>query len=339
MQLDKKFKNNLLENDKTEEDEYLTNPENNRLTVYPIKNPSIWESYKKQQASFWTAEEVDLSKDEDDFKRLSSNEQYFIKHVLAFFSSSDTIVNINIGERFSKDVKIREAIVCYNYQMMMENIHSEMYSLQIDNIVRDADEKTKLLDALLHFPCIAKKAEWQMKWIESDKPFAYRLIAFAIVEGVFFSGSFCSIFWLKQRNVMPGLCASNELIARDEGMHTNFAILLYSMIKNRVPEKDIHLMFKDAVMIETEFICDSLPCALLGINQDSMTVYIQYVADRLLVELGYNKIWNVKNPFDFMEKISMEGKTNFFEARPTQYQKSSVLNKTRDNSFNISDDF
>jgi ribonucleotide reductase beta subunit family protein with ferritin-like domain len=339
MQLDKKFKNNLLENDKTEEDEYLTNPENNRLTVYPIKNPSIWESYKKQQASFWTAEEVDLSKDEDDFKRLSSNEQYFIKHVLAFFSSSDTIVNINIGERFSKDVKIREAIVCYNYQMMMENIHSEMYSLQIDNIVRDADEKTKLLDALLHFPCIAKKAEWQMKWIESDKPFAYRLIAFAIVEGVFFSGSFCSIFWLKQRNVMPGLCASNELIARDEGMHTNFAILLYSMIKNRVPEKDIHLMFKDAVMIETEFICDSLPCALLGINQDSMTVYIQYVADRLLVELGYNKIWNVKNPFDFMEKISMEGKTNFFEARPTQYQKSSVMNKTREDSFNMTEDF
>lgn len=339
MQLDKKFKNNLMENDKTDEDEYLTNPENNRLTVYPIKNPSIWESYKKQQASFWTAEEVDLSKDEDDFKRLSSNEQYFIKHVLAFFSSSDTIVNINIGERFSKDVKIREAIVCYNYQMMMENIHSEMYSLQIDNIVRDTDEKTKLLDALLHFPCIAKKAEWQMKWIESDKPFAYRLIAFAIVEGVFFSGSFCSIFWLKQRNVMPGLCASNELIARDEGMHTNFAILLYSMIKNRVPEKDIHLMFKDAVMIETEFICDSLPCALLGINQDSMTIYIQYVADRLLVELGYNKIWNVKNPFDFMEKISMEGKTNFFEARPTQYQKSSVMNKTRDDSFNMTEDF
>jgi len=339
MQLDKKFKNILLVNDKTDEDEYLTNPENNRLTVYPIKNPSIWESYKKQQASFWTAEEVDLSKDEDDFKRLSSNEQYFIKHVLAFFSSSDTIVNINIGERFSKDVKIREAIVCYNYQMMMENIHSEMYSLQIDNIVRDADEKTKLLDALLHFPCIAKKAEWQMKWIESDKPFAYRLIAFAIVEGVFFSGSFCSIFWLKQRNVMPGLCASNELIARDEGMHTNFAILLYSMIKNRVPEKDIHLMFKDAVMIETEFICDSLPCALLGINQDSMTVYIQYVADRLLVELGYNKIWNVKNPFDFMEKISMEGKTNFFEARPTQYQKSSVMNKTREDSFNMTEDF
>jgi len=339
MQIDRKFKNNLINETEHESDEYLTNPENNRLTVYPIKAPLIWESYKKQQAALWTAEEVDLSKDEADFKKLTSNEQYFIKHVLAFFSSSDTIVNINIGERFSKDVKIREAIVCYNYQMMMENIHSEMYSLQIDNIVRDTTEKNKLFDALLHFPCIAKKAEWQLKWIESDKPFAYRLIAFAIVEGVFFSGSFCSIFWLKQRNVMPGLCASNELIARDEGMHTNFAILLYSMIKNRVPERDIVIMFKEAVMIETEFICESLPCALLGINQDSMTLYIQYVADRLLVELGYNKIWNTKNPFDFMEKISMEGKTNFFEARPTQYQKSSVMNKTRESSFNMLDDF
>jgi ribonucleotide reductase beta subunit family protein with ferritin-like domain len=339
MQLDKKFKNNIVESQETDRDEYLTNPENNRLTVYPIQNPSMWESYKKQQASFWTAEEVDLSKDNEDFIKLSKNEQHFIKLVLAFFSSSDTIVNINIGERFTKDVKIREAIVCYNYQMMMENIHSEMYSLQIDNIVRDPIEKNKLLDAILHFPCIAKKAEWQMNWIESDKPFAYRLIAFAIVEGVFFSGSFCSIFWLKQRNVMPGLCASNELIARDEGMHTNFAILLYSMIKNRVSVEDINTMFTEAVMIETEFICESLPCALLGINQDSMTIYIQYVADRLLVELGYNKIWNVKNPFDFMEKISMEGKTNFFEARPTQYQKSSVMNKTREDSFNMTDDF
>jgi ribonucleotide reductase beta subunit family protein with ferritin-like domain len=339
MQIDQKFKNNMMKKSYNEDDEYLTNPENNRLTVYPIKAPLIWESYKIQEASFWTAEEVDLSKDKEHFNLLSENEQHFIKMVLAFFSSSDTIVNINIGDRFIKDVKIREAIIAYNYQMMMENIHSEMYSLQIDNIVRDVEEKNKLFDALLHFPCIAKKAEWQMNWIESNKPFAYRLIAFAIVEGVFFSGSFCSIFWLKQRNVMPGLCASNELIARDEGMHTNFAILLYSMIKHRVPEKDIVLMFKEAVQIETEFICESLPCALLGINQDSMTCYIQFVADRLLVELGYNKIWNVKNPFDFMEKISMEGKTNFFESRPTQYQKSSVMNKTRDESFKMLDDF
>ena len=339
MQLDQKFKNNLMNTLQNEEDEIIINPENNRLTVYPIMFPTIWKHYKKQQAAFWTAEEIDFSKDYNDFQKLSSNEQHFIKRVLAFFSSSDTIVNINIGERFSKDVKIREAIVTYNYQMMMENIHSETYSLQIDNIIRDTDEKNTLLNSLLYFPCIAKKAEWQMKWIESDKPFAYRLIAFAIVEGVFFSGSFCSIFWLKQRNVMPGLCASNELIARDEGMHTNFAILLYSMIKNRVPEKDIINMFNEAVMIETEFICESLPCALLGINKESMAQYIQYVADRLLVELGYNKIWNTKNPFDFMEKISMEGKTNFFEARPTQYQKSSVMNKTREDSFNMTEDF
>lgn len=339
MEINNKFKNNLKDVNSSDKDEYLTNPENNRLTIYPIEHPLIWESYKLQQAAGWTAEEIDFSKDYSDFQKLNTNERHFIKMVLAFFSASDTIVNINIGERFSKDVKIREAIVAYNYQMMMENIHSETYSLQIDNIIRDPDEKSKLLDALRHFPCIAKKAEWQLKWIESNESFAYRLLAFAIVEGVFFSGSFCSIFWLKQKNVMPGLCASNELIARDEGMHTNFAILLYSMIKNKISEEKVHAMFKDAVDIETEFICSSLPCALLGINSDSMTVYIQYVADRLIVELGYNKIWNVKNPFDFMERISMEGKTNFFEARPTQYQKSAVMNKTRNTSFEMTEDF
>jgi ribonucleotide reductase beta subunit family protein with ferritin-like domain len=558
MEINNKFKSNLSNSKEINKDEYLTNPDNNRLTIYPIENPKIWESYKKQQAAFWTAEEIDFSKDYADFQKLNENEKHFIKQVLAFFSASDTIVNINIGEKFSKDVKIREAIVTYNYQMMIENVHcvsgdtqiltdtgyhqiklllnqpvnvwngkkfsptivkytgmskllrvtltngmsldctpnhkwfiniddkktvvltnalqvgqqifnynlpvinntynntitalsnflnqetsrvinnviyayhpdlyylqtiqlllttinimstlnsktktiyinmnllpkeikitnaykiqcdefkyiacmnivsieeldgihdtycfteeeehagifngiltgqSETYSLQIDNIIRDPDEKLKLLDALQYFPCITKKAEWQLKWIESTEPFAYRLLAFAIVEGVFFSGSFCSIFWLKQKNVMPGLCASNELIARDEGMHTNFAILLYSMIKNKISEEKVHLMFKDAVEIETEFIVSSLPCALLGINSDLMTIYIQYVADRLIVELGYNKIWNVKNPFDFMEKISMEGKTNFFEARPTQYQKSSVMNKTRDNTFEMTDDF
>jgi len=570
MDLDIKFKNNLTITNEKEKKEYLTNPENNRLTIYPLKNHTIWESYKKQLAAFWTAEEIDFSKDYSDFNKLNSNEKHFIKMVLAFFSASDTIVNINLSERFTKDVKVREAIVAYNFQMMMENIHcvhedtmiltdngyfkiydlldcqvkvwngekfsettikytgdsklyhvelsngmslkctpnhkwfindskiktcelkeghiisnyvlpildipythspineasvpinysyatkllwlsniiykgsvidgniyistnkfkdaynvdkyfndiqlllttmnirsivnkesiiinikdlpdkfdslkkfkndnnlfdqitvskitkldeiyktycftekerhagifngiltgqSETYSLQIDNIVRDPEEKNELFDAIRKFPCIAKKAEWQLKWIESDKPFSYRLIAFAIVEGVFFSGSFCSIFWLKQRNIMPGLCASNELIARDEGMHTNFAILLYSMIQNRIAESEIHEMFIDAVNIEIEFICESLPCAMLGINSDSMTVYIKYVADRLLIELGYNKIWNVQNPFDFMEKISMEGKTNFFEARPTQYQKSSVMNKTRESSFTLTDDF
>ncbi len=337
--LDSKLKNNVIKPIDNSNTEYLLNPENNRLTIYPIKNESIWQSYKKQQAAFWTAEEIDFSKDYGDFVKLNSNEQHFIKMILAFFSSSDTIVNINIGERFSNDVKIREAIVAYDWQKMIENIHSETYSLQIDNIVRDPVEKVKLFNAVKEFQCIADKANWALKWIESNDSFAMRLIAFAIVEGVFFSGSFCSIFWLKKRNVMPGLCASNELIARDEGAHTNFAVLLYSMLENKVPESDVHAMFMDAVEIERKFICESLPCALLGMNSNSMTEYIQFVADRLLLDLGYSKFFNVKNPFDFMESISIEGKTNFFEARPTQYQKASVLNKSRDNTFNLTDDF
>ncbi len=341
-ELDTKLKNNVFQNnslDTKEHDEYLLNPENNRLTIYPIQNPTIWQAYKKQQATFWTAEEIDFSKDYDHFLNLNSNEQHFIKMILAFFSSSDTIVNINLGERFLNDVKIREAITAYTFQMMMEGVHSETYSLQIDNIVRDPEEKQKLFDAIKNFPCIAKKADWAIKWIESDDSFAKRLIAFAIFEGVYFSGSFCAIFWFKKKNLMPGLCASNELIARDEGLHCSFAVLLYSMLKNKLDEKVIHEMFKDAVEVEREFICDSLPCALLGMNSKLMTEYIEFVADRLLVDLGYNKIWNTKNPFDFMESISVEGKTNFFEFRPTQYQKASVLNNTKDQVFDFSEDF
>ena len=337
--LDNKLKNNINNSVINDTNEYLLNPENNRLTIYPIKNESIWQTYKKQQAAFWTAEEIDFSKDYDHFMKLTDNEQFFIKMILAFFSASDTIVNINLGERFSNDVKIREAIVVYDWQKMMENIHSETYSLQIDNIVRDPIEKDQLLNAVREFPCIADKASWAIKWIESKETFAMRLIAFAIVEGVFFSGSFCAIFWLKKRNVMPGLCASNELIARDEGMHCSFAVLLYSMLTNKLSETDVHAMFMDAVEIERKFICESLPCALLGMNSDSMNEYIKFVADRLLVDLGYNKFFNSKNPFDFMESISIEGKTNFFESRPTQYQKASVLNKTRETSFNIIEDF
>ena len=339
IELADKLKNSSHEHSSHETSEYLLNPENNRLTVYPIKNHKIWEAYKKQQAAFWTAEEIDFSKDYSDFIKLTDNEQYFIKMILAFFSSSDTMVNINLSERFLNDVKIREAIIAYQFQIMMENIHSETYSLQIDTIVKDVEEKDKLFNSISEFPCIAKKAAWALKWIESTDSFAARLLAFAIVEGVFFSGAFCSIFWLKKRNIMPGLCSSNELIARDEGSHMNFAILLYNMLTNKLPETFVHDIFKDALMIETEFICDSLPCALLGMNSELMTIYIKFVADRLLLDLGYNKIFKVSNPFVFMESISIEGKTNFFESRPTQYQNASVLNKSKDTIFNMNDDF
>jgi ribonucleotide reductase beta subunit family protein with ferritin-like domain len=259
--------------------------------------------------------------------------------VLALFDASDTIVNINLGERFIKEVQIREAIVTYTYQMMMESIHSEVYSLMIDNIIRNPEEKHIALNAIENYPCIKKKADWAFKWIESRDSFAQRLIAFAIVEGVFFSGAFCSIFWLKKRNLMPGLCDSNELIARDEGMHASFACLLYTMIVNKLDEKVVHQMFEEAYEIEKEFICESLPCSMLGMNNILMTQYIKFVSDRLLQQLNYNKLWNEENPFDFMESISMEGKTNFFESRPTQYQKASILNTGRDNSFTQLDDF
>jgi ribonucleotide reductase beta subunit family protein with ferritin-like domain len=601
LKLDSKLKNkiyNEIDSNNDKDNEYLLNPDNNRLTIYPIQNDLIWNSYKKQQAAIWFAEEIDFSKDYEDFNKLSNNEKYFIKMILGFFSSSDTIVNINLAERFLNDVKIREAIVVYTWQMAMESIHccsgdtlillkngyfpietlenkivdiwngkkfsetiikytgdsilyqielsnkiilkctpkhkwfieknnkkeiiftdnlkindkiykyelpiidpkdpeifinpyyhgyfsgtdstisieninkdkyfvpinysietklrwleglldafnsniikhnnldflnniqlmlhtlsinpyitydenkqnhclflnsdilfnlqklglcpknqinvnidyniinndliitnitkingihktfcfceheehagifngiltgqSETYSLQIDNIIRDKEEKNKLFNAVKELPCIADKIDWSVKWIESNHSFQTRLIAFAIVEGIFFSGSFCAIFWLKKRNIMPGLCMSNELIARDEGMHTQFAVLLYSMIANKISESQIHEMFKDAVAIEAKFICESLPCSLLGMNADLMKQYIKFVADRLLIDLGYTKIFHVTNPFDFMESISIEGKTNFFEARPTQYQKSSVLNKSREFNFVLTNDF
>ena len=315
--------------------EPLLNPDNMKLAMFPINFPQIWELYKKQQAAFWTAEEIDFSKDYNDFQKLLSDEQYFIKMVLAFFSQVDTIVNINLEDRFTNDVKSREAIVTYQYQIMTENIHSETYALQIDNIIRDPIEKDKLFNAIKEYPCIAKKADWAIKWIESKDTFAIRLLAFAIVEGVFFSGAFCSIYWLKKRNLMPGLCNSNELIARDESMHCSFAVLLYSMLKNKLNEETVHAIFSEAVDIEINFICESLPCALIGMNSKLMTEYIKYVADRLLADLGYNKIWNSMNPFDFMESISVEAKTNFFESRPTQYQNASINNKTKISDLNF----
>jgi ribonucleoside-diphosphate reductase subunit M2 len=306
--------------------EYLLKPENNRLTVHPILDTQIWNHHQKQEAAFWTAKEIDFSKDYDDFQKLSRDEQHFIKSILAFFAASDTIVNINLAERFTLEVQIREAIIAYQWQIMIENIHSETYSLQIDNIVRESTEKHKLLNAIENFDCIKEKAEWAKKWTENNEAsFAQRLIAFAIVEGIFFSGSFCAIFWLKKKNVMPGLCDSNELISRDEGMHTDFACLLYSKIENKLDYSIVKEMFEKAVEIEIQFICESLPCELLGMNSRTMTQYIKFVADRLLVTLNYPKIWNTTNPFDWMESISMEGVTNFFESRPTQYQKATKV--------------
>jgi ribonucleotide reductase beta subunit family protein with ferritin-like domain len=305
----------------------LTNNEN-RLTIFPIQYDEIWDMYKKAVSSFWTAEEIDLSKDIDDFNKLSDNERKFIKNILAFFSSSDTIVNINLGERFLNEVQILEAKFFYAFQMAIENIHSETYSLLIDTYFKDPVEKHESFNAIQYIPCIQKKADWCFKWInDHNTPFSQRLIAFAIVEGVFFSGAFCSIFWLKERGLMPGLAFSNELISRDEGMHVEFAVLLYSMIQNRLSEDNVHQIMKEAVEVEKNFIIESIPCSLLGMNAKLMSQYIEFVADRLLAQLNYNKIWNVPNPFPFMERISIETKSNFFESRVSQYSKANVGNK------------
>jgi len=319
--------------------EPLLDPDEQRFTPFPIRHKDIWACYKKQEASFWTAEEIDLSKDRDDWdNKLNKDERFFIKHILAFFAGSDGIVNMNLLERFSTDVKVLEAQIAYSYQAAIENIHSEMYSLLIETYIDEQKEKDVLFNAIKTIPCIKKKADWAMKWIKSDDLFSKRLIAFAIVEGLFFSGAFCAIYWLKTRGLMPGLTASNEFIARDEGEHCSFACLLYSKIVNRLDEKTIKDIFKDAVDIEKEFIIESLPCRLIGMNAELMSNYIEYVADRLLVQLGYTKIYNTVNPFDFMEKIGMEGKTNFFEGKPTQYQKAAVLNKTK-NDHSYTEDF
>ena len=278
--------------------EYLLNPEQNRYTIYPIQNKDIWAFYKKQQALFWTVEEIDFSHDYDDFSMLNENDQNFIKMILAFLSSSDTIVHINLGNRFLKEVQIREATVAYTFQMMMESIHAEVYSLQIDAIIKNENEKKQMLNAIYEFPCILEKSAWAFKWIDSNENFGHRLMAFVIVEGVFLSGSFCSIFWLKKRNIMDGLCSSNDLIFRDKRMHIDFAILLYSMLANKLSEKDVHMMFLEAVDIEHRFI-ENLQC--LGIDKHHMVEYIQTVADRLIIKLGYTKFYYSKNPFDFIK--------------------------------------
>ncbi len=299
----------------------------NRFVIFPIKHHDIWEWYKKMEASFWTAEEIDLSQDLNDWNnKLSDEERYFVKHILAFFAASDGIVNENLAENFVNEVQYAEAKFFYGFQIMMENIHSETYSLLIDTYVKDEAEKDELFNALEVFPAIKKKADWALKWIESDS-FAERLIAFAAVEGIFFSGAFCSIYWLKKRGLMPGLTFSNELISRDEGVHCDFAVHLHNHhLVNKVPKNRIREIIVDALNIEREFITESLPVSLIGMNAALMTQYLEFVADRLLVELGCDREYNTSNPFDFMDMISLQGKTNFFEKKVAEYQKSGVMN-------------
>ena len=310
----------------------------NRLTIFPILHHDIWKMYQNAVASFWTVQEVDLSKDIDDWERLSENERVFLKNILAFFGSSDTIVNMNLSERFISEIQPLEAKYFYTFQMAIENIHSEMYSLLIDTYVKDPLERTKLFNAVETIPCIAEKSAWCLKWIEDmNASFAQRLIAFAIVEGVFFSGAFASIFWLKERGRMPGLAFSNELISRDEALHVEFAVLLYSKVVNRVEDKVVQDMFRDAINIEKAFITESIPCSMLGMNSALMCTYIEFVADRLLVQLGYNKMYNVVNPFPFMDRISIENRTNFFESRVAEYSKANV-GKSMENMYEFCTD-
>ncbi len=305
--------------------EPILQPNDSRFVIFPIQHNDLWEWYKKQQACFWTAEEIDLHSDLVDWTtKLTDDERYFIKHILAFFAASDGIVNENLAENFVNEVQYSEAKFFYGFQIMMENIHSETYSLLIDTYVKDEVEKDRLFRAIEVFPAIKKKADWALKWIESDS-FAERLIAFAAVEGIFFSGAFCSIFWLKKRGLLPGLTFSNELISRDEGMHCDFAVHLHNNhIVNRVPKDRIKEIIVDALDIEREFVTESLPVSLIGMNAKLMTQYLEFVTDRLLVEFGCEKVYDVVNPFDFMEMISLEGKTNFFEKRVSEYQKAGV---------------
>ena len=318
--------------------EPLLAPDDNRFVMFPIKHNDIWEMYKKQIDCFWRAEEIDLSKDLTNWESLNADERHFISMILAFFAASDGIVLENLASRFMSEIQVSEARAFYGFQIAMENVHSETYSLLIETYIKDKEEKSKLFNAIEHFPCIKKKSDWAQKWIHDNRSsFATRLVAFACVEGIFFSGAFCSIYWLKKRGLMPGLTFSNELISRDEALHCEFAILLYSKLLKKIDKARIHELIKEAVDIETEFICEALPCRLIGMNSEMMSQYIRFVADRLCVQLGYKKIYNVSNPFDFMELISLEGKTNMFERKISEY---SLANKTQTNdAFSLNEDF
>ena len=312
----------------------------NRFTLFPIMKPKLFQQYKNHVSVFWTTEEIDLAKDVKDWVKLSKNEQYFIKNILGFFAGSDGIIQENIAARFMNEVQIPEARQFYSVQLMMEAIHSETYSLLIDTYIDEKQEKLDLFHATQTIPCIAQKAQWAQRWIESNSEnFATRLIAFAVVEGIFFSGSFCAIYWLKERGIMPGLTTSNEFIARDEGLHTTFACALYEEIERKIPKAKVHKIIREAVKIEKQFITESLPCHLVGMNDKLMAQYIEFVADRLSTQLGYGKIYSTANPFDFMERISLEGKDNFFEKRVTSYAKSGVGQKQESMSFALDADF
>jgi ribonucleoside-diphosphate reductase beta chain len=314
---------------------------NSRFVLFPIQHDDIWSFYKKAEASFWTAEEIDLSPDLIDWEtKLNDDERHFVKHVLAFFAASDGIVNENLAEHFLSEVQYTEAKFFYGFQIAIENIHSETYSLLIDTYIKDTADKNHLFNAIDTLDCVRKKADWALRWIDKGS-FAERLVAFAAVEGIFFSGSFCSIFWLKKRGLMPGLSFSNELISRDEGLHCDFACLLYNNhLVNKLPKEQVRDIIMDAVEIEKEFVTDALPVKLIGMNSDLMAQYIEFVADRLLTELGNEKVYNATNPFDFMEMISIQGKTNFFEKRVAEYQKAGVLSSNKDNhTFSIDEDF
>lgn len=330
--------------------EFLLDENQHRFTAFPLKNRSIWELYKVQLACMWKAEEIDFSNDYKDFKSLNPDEQHFIEMVLAFFAASDGIVNFNLSQRFTQEIQILEALFAYQFQIMMENIHSETYSLQLDNIVRDPERKAFLFNAIETVPSVKMLSDWALKWIDSSENFAHRVVAFAIVEAVFFSGAFASIFWLKKYKnnangtgnsgtFMNGLVMSNKFIARDEGLHTRFACEMYKMVKNKMSQNEYSVILKDAVKISKCFMTDALPVRLIGMNSESMNDYIEYVADRLSIMLGYTKIYNKKNPFDFMDTIGLDDKSNFHEVRPSEYQDSHVMNKTTDRKIVIDGEF
>jgi ribonucleoside-diphosphate reductase beta chain len=312
-----------------------------RYTLFPISpnEQDLYKMYKKAVASFWTTEEIDFSKDKEDWEKLTENEQYFIKHILAFFAGSDGVVQENLATRFQKEVQSPVARLFYGLQNAMEGIHSETYSLLIDQYVKDKDEQMKYFRAIDEIPAIRKKAQWAINWIDSPTDYATRLVGFACVEGIFFSGSFCAIYWLKKRGLLPGLTFSNELISRDEGLHTEFAIAMYHKLQNKLSSEEIVTIIKDAVEAETEFITEALPCSLIGMNARDMTQYIQFVADRLAVQLGCPKIYKASNPFDFMDLISLEGKTNFFEKKVSEYSKPGVGMSSRDMEIRCDEEF